>query len=118
VAEPIQFYFDEHIYEAVAHGLRLHGVDVLTAHEAGRRGLPDPDQLQFATAQQRVMVTFDTDYLMLHQSGMQHAGIAWCPATSHSIGQLIQALLLLHGVLDRDTMQNHLEYLSPPTSSD
>ena len=57
------------------------------------------------------MVTFDTDYLALHQAGTQHAGIAWCPEQKHSIGQLIQALLLVHGVLDRDSMRNHVEYL-------
>ena len=45
--ERLRFYFDEHIYDAVAHGLRLHGVDVLTAHEAGRRALPDSGQLRF-----------------------------------------------------------------------
>ena len=111
MAEPVRFFFDQHIYGAVATGLRLHGIDVLTAHEAGRCGVPDPDQLQFATAEQRVMVSFDTDFLALHHSGVQHAGIAWCAATKYPIGQLIQALLLLHGVMDRDSMRNHLEYL-------
>jgi hypothetical protein len=38
-------------------------------------------------------------------------GIAWCPEQKNTIGQLVQALLLLHGVLDRDTMKNHVEYL-------
>jgi hypothetical protein len=40
-----------------------------------------------------------------------HPGIAWCPEQKYSIGQLIQALLLLHGVLDSDAMRNHIEYL-------
>lgn len=57
------------------------------------------------------MVTFDTDYLALHQTGIAHAGIAWCQEQKHSIGQLIRALLLVHGVLDRDSMCNHVEYL-------
>jgi hypothetical protein len=83
----------------------------LTAQEAGRCGLSDTDQLTFAKTEGRVMVTFDTDYLALHQAGLQHAGIAWCQAQKYNIGQLIQALLLLHGVLDRDAMQNHVEYL-------
>jgi len=95
----------------VVQGLRQHGVDVLTAHEAGRCGLPDTDQLAFATAQERVMVTFDTDYLVLHNSGTPHAGIAWCPATKDRIGPLIQMLMLLHGVSDRDAMKNRVEYL-------
>jgi hypothetical protein len=111
VAEPIRFYFDQHMQGAVLVGLRQQGVDVLTAQEAERCGLPDHDQLAFATAQQRVMVTFDTDYLALHRSGAQHAGIAWCPATKYRIGQLVQMLMLLHGVTDRESMRNSLEYL-------
>jgi hypothetical protein len=71
----------------------------------------DPDQLAFATADDRVMVTFDTDYLALHNAGTHHAGIASCRATKHSIGELIRLLLLLHGAMDRDTMRDHVEYL-------
>jgi predicted nuclease of predicted toxin-antitoxin system len=113
VAEPLQFFFDQHIHGAVASGLRQHGVNVLTAQEAGRCGLPDPDQLAFATAQERVMVTHDTDYLALAASGVNHAGIAWCDATKYRnlVGPLLQMLLLLHGVLDRDDMKNRVEYL-------
>jgi predicted nuclease of predicted toxin-antitoxin system len=111
VAEPILFYFDQHIPGAVAVGLRQRGVDVLTAQEAGRCGLPDPDQLTWATAEDRVVVTFDSDYLALNASGLSHAGIAWCPATKYSIGQLVHVLLLVHGVLERDDMRNHVEHL-------
>src|ERR1700676_490837 len=99
------------MFGAVVSGLRQHGVDVLTAHEANRCGRDDPEQLMFATAEQRVMVTFDSDYLALHQSGVAHSGIAWCPAMKYRIGQLVQMLLLLHGVHDRETMRNHVEYL-------
>jgi uncharacterized protein DUF5615 len=111
VADPIRFYFDQHLPAAVTQGLRQRGVDVLTAQDAGRCGLPDAEQLQFATTEERVMVTFDSDYLALAASGVAHAGIAWCPATKYLVGQLVHALLLLHGVLDRDDMRNHVEYL-------
>jgi len=40
-----------------------------------------------------------------------HAGIAWCPAQKQGIGQLIQALLLIHGVLDRASMHKHVEFM-------
>jgi predicted nuclease of predicted toxin-antitoxin system len=111
VADAIRFFFDQHIPSATAQALRRNGVDVLTAQEARRCGLPDPDQLDFATAEERVVVTFDSDYLALHAGGAQHAGIAWCPATKYPIGQLAQMLLLLHGVLDGDAMRNHVEHL-------
>jgi len=62
VDNTIRFYFDEHLPNAVATGLRANGVDVLTVIEAGRIGLPDAEQLRFATKDDRVMVTHDVDY--------------------------------------------------------
>ncbi len=111
MAKPIRFFMDQHFPGPASQGLRRHSVDVLTAQEAGRCGLPDADQLAFATAAGRVVVTFDTDFLALHQSSVPHAGIAWCPEQKHGVGQLIQALLLIHGVLDADAMRDHVEYL-------
>jgi hypothetical protein len=111
VAEPIRFYMDQHYPRPVTLGLRRLGIDVLTAQEARRCGLPDPDQLAFATTEERVMVTFDSDYLALHQSGVTHAGIAWCPQQKYGIGMLTQLLELLHQVSHRDQIRNHVEYL-------
>jgi hypothetical protein len=111
VAESIRFFMDQHFPGPASRALVRHGVDVLTAQDAGRCGALDADQLAFCLAEQRVIVTFDTDFLALHQSGIEHAGIAWCPERKYGIGELIRALLLLHGVLDSDAMWNHVEYL-------
>jgi hypothetical protein len=111
VPEPIRFYMDQHFPGPATRGLRRHGVDVLTAQDAERCGLPDAEQLAYATADQRVMVTFDPDFLALHHSGVSHAGIAWCEEQKYTIGQLVRTLLLIHGVLDRKNMQDHVEYL-------
>lgn len=111
MAEAVRFYLDQHIASLVARGLRQRGIDVLTAEEAGRCGLPDSDQLEFAKIEQRVMVTFDADYLQLAASGVEHFGISYCHATKYSASQLLQILLVLHGVMDRDAMQNQVEFL-------
>jgi hypothetical protein len=111
VAEAIQFYFNQHVPGAVARGLRLRGIDVLTAQEAGRCGLPDDEQLHFALTEERVLVTFDADYLVLAAQGNPHAGIAFAYADRYRIGQLISDLLVMHGVYSRDDMRNHVEYL-------
>lgn len=111
MAEPICYYMDEHLPAQVPQGLRRLGIDVLTAREAGRCGLPDPDQLAFATAEERVMVTFDTDDLALHRAGVRHAGIAWTPHRKYQFGGLTRLLELLHAVADRDQMRNRVEYL-------
>ena len=111
MAEPIRFFMDQHFPGPASRGLRRHGIDVLTAQDAGRCGASDLDQLAFATADARVVATFDTDFLALHRAGIPHAGIAWCPEQKYSIGQLIQMLKLLHGVTDRDAMRNSVEYI-------
>jgi hypothetical protein len=111
VAEPIRYFFDQHIPGAIVTGLRQHGIDVLTAWDAGRCGYSDAEQLEFAAAEDRVLVTFDPDYLALHNGGSLHAGIAWCPATKYVIGKLLQLLVLLHGVSDQQALKNRVEYL-------
>jgi hypothetical protein len=111
VAEAICFYFDQHIPSAVALGLRQRGVNVLTAQQAGRCGLSDADQLQFASEQRRTIMTYDPDYLQLAASGISHAGIKFCHSTKYSVGALIQALLVIHGVMSREEMRNLVEYL-------
>jgi hypothetical protein len=102
---------DQHCPSPVTQGLRRLGIDVLTVQEAGTCSLPDPDQLAFATSEERVMVTFDSDCLAVHHSGVVHAGIAWCPQQEYGIGALIQLLELHHRVSDGDQMRNHVEYI-------
>jgi Domain of unknown function (DUF5615) len=111
VAEPVRLFMDQHFPAPASRALVRHGVDVLTAQDAGRCAVPDAHQLAFCLAEQRVIVSFDIDFLALHQSGIEHAGIAWCPERKYGIGELIRALLLLHGVLDREDMRSHVEYL-------
>lgn len=111
MAEAVRFYLDEHIASLVMRGLRQRGIDVLTADEAGRSGLPDPEQFEFATKEERVIVTFDADYLQLAACAAEHFGVAHCHATKYSPGQLLQLLIVLHGVMDREEMRNHVEFL-------
>ncbi len=111
MTDALRFYMDQHFPGPVSRALARRNIDVLTAQDADRCGLPDVDQLAFATAEGRVLVTFDPDFVAVHHSGMKHAGIAWCPERKHSVGELVKALLLLHGVLRPDEMCNHLECL-------
>ena len=86
------------------------GVDVLTVQEAGRSGLADPEQLGFARLEQRVLVTMDSDFLILARQGAANAGIAYAgPRTS--IGDMIRAIVLLCDVLTPADMTNHVEFL-------
>jgi uncharacterized protein with PIN domain len=110
VAEAIQFYLDEHVPAAVANGLRLRSVDVVTVNEAGLRGAPDVEHLDFARRESRVVVTRDADFLRLHAHGVRHGGIVFAPQAL-SIGALIRGLMLIHDVLTRDDKADHVEFL-------
>ncbi len=47
----IPLYLDEDsMSKALAHNLRLRGIDVTTVAEEGRQGLSDLEQLEFATS--------------------------------------------------------------------
>ena len=78
----IRYHLDEHIDSAVAAGLRLRGVDVTTTIEQGLDGASDSRQMEFARGQGRVLVTCDSDFLALANSGVPHAGIVFWASSS------------------------------------
>ena len=44
-------------------------------------------------------------------SGPEHAGICYSAQGRHTVGDLLQILLLVHGVYTPDEMRNHIEWL-------
>ena len=59
----LKLYMDVHVRRAVTHGLRLRGVDVVTAQEDKSAQLSDADLLSRATLLGRVIFTQDDDLL-------------------------------------------------------
>lgn len=107
----IKFHLDENISYSIALGLRHRGLDVTTTPEENLLGVSDEIQLLFAASNDRVIFTQDTDFLRMGQSSIPHAGIAYCPQQSQSIGQIIRGLLLIWEILDPEEMFNHIEFL-------
>ena len=58
---PVSLYMDHHVPRAITAGLRLRGVDVLTAAEDGAAELADPDLLDRAAVLGRVLFSQDED---------------------------------------------------------
>lgn len=82
----MRYVLDEDMNPEVAIISRGLGLDVTSVHEVGRRGLSDPDQLEFALAEGRVVVTRNRDdFLRLARaafaSGRTCAGILIVPVT-------------------------------------
>lgn len=107
----IRYHLDESVRPAVAVGLRSHGVDVTTTLDAGLLGAADEEQLAHALAEGRVLVTHDDDFLALADRAAEHAGICYCHQQKHSIGKLLQILLVVHECCTQQEMRGHVEFL-------
>lgn len=59
----IRLYMDVHVRREVTVGLRIRGVDVLTAQEDDAATLSDAELLTRATERGRVLFSQDTDFL-------------------------------------------------------
>ena len=60
----LKLYMDQNVPRAIAIGLRLRGVNAITAYEAGAGLLTDPELLDRAGKLRRVLFTQDDDLLV------------------------------------------------------
>jgi hypothetical protein len=109
--QTIRFHLDETCRNALARGLRLHGIDVTTTPEVNLLGASDPAQLAHAHAQGRVLFTHDADFIALHQIGAAHSGIVYCHQYRHSLGEIIRRLVHLWSIREADELIGQLIYL-------
>src|SRR5687768_13223569 len=90
---------DHHVPYAITHGLRLRGVDVLTAEEDGTARFPDPELLDRATALDRLLFTQDDDLIreavQRQRSGQSSMGVIYTHQHNLGIGECIDRLELI-----------------------
>ena len=72
MARTIRFHLDENCDPRIAVGLALHGVAVTMTAEAGLLQASDETQLAYAVAQDRMVVTQDTDFLRMARPAGRH----------------------------------------------
>jgi predicted nuclease of predicted toxin-antitoxin system len=111
VSERIRFHLDENVKSAVARELRRRSIDVTTTIEAGLLGQSDELQLAFICKQKRVIMTHDEDFLTIASLTSKHPGIAYCKQGTRSIGQIIEALVLIYEVYVPEEMVGRVEFL-------
>lgn len=97
---------------AIATPLKKDSIEVVTVRDLGLFGETDLFHLNNATRMGYVIFTHDTDYVQLASQGIEHSGIILGIWGKHGIGDWVTALHLIHGVLTRQEMKNHIEYLS------
>lgn len=74
-----KLYADEQFPRPVVRFLRELGHEVLTVQESGNAGFTDPRVLEFATANNLIVLTQNRrDFKLLHQIDSNHQGIILC----------------------------------------
>lgn len=76
----MRFLLDEDLPPRAAEVTRGLGLDVISVHELGRRGLADRDQLRFASGEERIFLTRNhRDFIELtvefYRAGEDYAGV-------------------------------------------
>jgi hypothetical protein len=111
----IQFYFDQNVSRAIVNGLRLKGVEVLTAFEDGRARWDDVALLDRTTQLGRVFFTHDRDFLReaarRQKAALYFTGIIFAQMEGSLISVYIRDLELIGKLADLSEIENRVTYL-------
>lgn len=111
---PVKLLLDEMVHEPLGTALRSEGFDVITVKEAGKRNIPDLELLEYATSEQRAVVSFNIKHFealaaQWFKQGKNHFGIIVSP--ERSLRDTFQRLLKLIEEEDAEDLKNQLRYL-------
>jgi DNA-binding transcriptional MerR regulator len=113
----IRLYLDEDmIKKALIKALRKANFDVLTTSEANNLRSPDPEQLIYATQQERVIYSYNMgDFCRLHgiymEQGLNHSGIIIAERQTYSVGEQLRGLLRVTEKYSAETIKNQLVFM-------
>ncbi len=106
---------DVHVPRAITEGLRLRGVDVVTAQEDAAAHLPDSALLDRATALGRALFTQDVDFLreatLRQRDNEDFAGVVYAHPLRVTIGQCLRDLELIARLAESEDLHNRVEFL-------
>lgn len=110
-------YFDEDsVNRALIRALRARGMDVTNSVDAGHAASPDRVQLEHATAEGRVLFTYNVgDFFALHtqfrQEGRTHTGLILAVQQRYSVGEQMRRILRINRERSSNDMRNRIEFL-------
>ena len=111
----ISIYMDQHIPRAITEGLRLRGVEVITAYEDGAGEMGDAELLDRATKLGRVLFTQDNDLLaeaaMRQKEGIPFNGVIYAHQMRVSIGTSIHNLEIIAKAGEAEDLSNKVQFL-------
>ncbi|MCP4164331.1 MAG: hypothetical protein GY759_00365 [Chloroflexi bacterium] len=111
----VKLYMDHNVPSAITAGLRMRGVDVLTAYEDDAHQLDDPALLDRADTLERVLFSRDDD-LVAEAVRRQRArtpffGVIYAHQLRVSIGVTIQDLEIIAKSCEANDLMNVVEFL-------
>ena len=99
----LALYMDHHVPRAITEGLRLRGVDVITAYEDSADDMDDPALLDRATELGRALFTQDDDLLAeatrRQKEGVTFGGVIYSHQLRISISACINDLEIIQRAL-------------------
>lgn len=111
----VGIYMDVHIPRAITNGLRLRGVDVLTAQEDGTNTLTDSRLLDPATELGRILYSQDDDLLIEAnyrlQENINFSGVIYSHQLSSPIGRCVDDLEIIGKSLESEGVANRVEFI-------
>lgn len=111
----VSLYCDQHVPRAITLGLRVRGVDVLTAYEDGTSEFDDVALLDRAGELQRALFTRDDDLLVearrRQQAGIEFYGVIYAHQLQASIGKCVQDLEIIAEVGNPEDLKNAIVFL-------
>src|ERR1700759_1530517 len=106
---------DVHVPYAISIGLRLRGIDALTAQQDRTTQLDDSDLLEHSSALGRALFTQDQDFLRIASEwqslGRSFAGIIYGHQAGITISQCINDLELMAKIYEPEDLTGRVEYL-------
>lgn len=111
---PIALYMNEHVSRAITIGLRMRGVDVITAQEDKATGISDPKLLDRAAALQHSLFTNDDDLLAeatRRQRRRTPCGVVYAYPLRISIGACVRDLEIIAKAEEPEDLADRVEFL-------
>ncbi len=112
--EKIKLYIDEDLTDRLAVALRSRGYDVISAHEVNMRGRTDKEQLEFATKNNRIILTRNVKHFVIlqreyYKNGILHKGIV--VTDYHPLKELMRRIMRFLNRQGMAEMRNRLDWL-------
>lgn len=112
-----RFLADADLDGAIVSGVRRRepSIDFKSANDAALEGLPDPEVLELAAAEGRILVSHDTSTMPVHFAARSHLGLknpgVLLTLQSADVGDVIESLLIIWSASSEEEWIGQIHYL-------